>query len=35
MQLSKKIVQKNTLYNAELLRFRTEVYHFYEKNFFL
>lgn len=35
IQLSKKIVEKNTLYNSELLKFRTEVYHFYEKNFFL
>lgn len=32
---SKSIVKKNTIYNTELLRFRTEVYHFYEKNFFI
>lgn len=31
---SRSIVKRNTLYNAELLKFRTEVYHFYEKNFF-
>ncbi len=32
---STHIVQRNTLRNAELLKFRTEVYHFYEKNFFI
>jgi hypothetical protein len=32
---AKKITAKNILYNENLLKFRTEVYHFYEKNFFI
>lgn len=30
-----KIQKKNSLYNAELLAMRTEIYTEYEKNFFL
>lgn len=32
---AKKIGDKNTRYNAELLAMRTEIYTEYEKNFFL
>lgn len=32
---AKKILKKNTAYNAQLLAMRTEIYMEYERNFFL
>lgn len=32
---SREITEKNTIHNDNLLKFRTEVYQYYEKNFFI